>query len=291
MTRVLILGGRGRLGAALARKWGGRHAVRTLARPDIDVADLAALETLLALETYDVLVNGTGLTNVDRCETDRVEAATVNTEAPRRMGRAAAARGARFIHISTDYVFDGEKSAPYVESDPARPLSVYGETKLAGEAAALESSASHLAVRVSWVFGPEKPSFVDAIVERALTQDRVEAIADKTSCPTLADDVADWLEPFLTDPLPGGLYHACNRGGCTWRDYGQQALDCAARAGAPLRTRIVEPLALEAMTAFVARRPRHTVMDTTKLSTVTGRAPRPWQDAVADYIAAKFSSL
>jgi len=290
VSRILILGGKGRLGAALARQWAQRHEVRALARPELDVADLAALERLLATETFDVLVNGTGLTNVDRCESDRAEAETVNVLAPGVMARAASEKGARFIHVSTDYVFDGEKQTPYTEEDEARPLSFYGRTKRDGEIAALASSPKHLAVRVSWVFGPDKPSFIDAIVDRALTQDRVEAIADKTSSPTFAEDVADWLEPFLASDLPGGLYHACNSGGCTWRDYGQHALDCAARAGAPLRARTVEPIPLASMKAFVAPRPPHTVMDTTKLASVTGSVPRSWQEAVEAYIFKKFSA-
>jgi dTDP-4-dehydrorhamnose reductase len=289
VSRILILGGKGRLGAALARKWAPHHDVRALARPELDVADLPALERLLAAESFDVLVNGTGLTNVDRCESDRAEAETVNALAPGLMARVATEKGARFVHVSTDYVFDGEKESPYTEEDEARPLSFYGQTKRDGEIAALAVSPKHLAVRVSWVFGPEKPSFVDAIVDRALSQDRVEAIADKTSSPTFADDVADWLEPFLTQDLPGGLYHACNSGGCTWRDYGQHALDCAVKAGASLKACTVEPIPLASMKAFVAPRPPHTVMDTSRLVSVAGRVPRPWQEAVEEYIFKKFA--
>jgi dTDP-4-dehydrorhamnose reductase len=288
VSRVLILGGKGRLGAALARQWAPRHEVRALARPELNVADLSALDGLLAGETFDILVNATGLTNVDRCETDRAEAETVNALAPGLMARAAADRRARLIHVSTDYVFDGAKTAPYTEDDEARPLSFYGETKLAGETASLAASPHHLVVRVSWVFGPDKPSFLDAIVERALTQDRVEAIADKTSSPTFAEDVADWLEPFLIPGLPGGLYHACNSGGCTWRDYGQHALDCAAAAGAPLKARHVDPIPLASLKAFVAARPPHTVMSSAKLAAVTGHTPRPWRAAVEEYLFQKF---
>ena len=290
MSRILILGGKGRLGAALARQWAPRHVVRALARPELDVADLPALERLLAAEAFDVLVNGTGLTNVDRCESDRSEAETVNALAPGLMARVASKKCARLIHVSTDYVFDGEKQTPYTEDDEARPLSFYGQTKRDGEIAALSGSPSHLAVRVSWVFGPDKPSFIDAIVDRALAQDKVEAIAGKTSSPTFAEDVAGWLEPFLTQDLPGGLYHACNSGGCTWRDYGQHALDCAVRAGAYLKARTVEPIPLASMKAFVAPRPPHTVMDTTRLATVTGSTPRPWQEAVEEYIFNKFAA-
>ena len=288
VSRILVLGGKGRLGAALARKWSERHDVHALARPEIDVADLAALASLLEAAEFDVLVNGTGLTNVDRCETDRAEATTVNAHAPGVMAEAAAAKGARFIHISTDYVFDGTKASPYIETDAAHPLGHYGHTKLAGERAALEPSPRHLTVRVSWVFGPDKPSFADMIIDRALANDTVEAIADKTSCPTSAGDVADWLEPFLASDLPGGLYHACNTGACAWRDYGQHALDCALKAGAPLRARTVNPIPLAAMKNFSAPRPPHTAMDTKKLSTVTGLTPRPWQDALEEFVLQKF---
>jgi len=284
---VLILGGRGRLGGALARMWSQEYDVQALARPELDVADLPALKNLLESASFDVLVNCTGLTNVDRCETDREEAEIVNARAPGVMAEAAEAKRARFIHFSTDYVFDGAKTKPYTEEDVTRPLGHYGRTKLAGEVAALAPSPRHLAVRVAWVFGPDKPSFVDSIIERALANDRVEAIADKTSCMTFTEDVSRWLKPFLDGDLPGGLYHACNAGGCSWHEYGQHALDFAARAGLPLKARKAEPIPLSALKAFVAPRPPHTVLSTAKLTAVTGAVPRPWQEALDEYLGAK----
>jgi dTDP-4-dehydrorhamnose reductase len=234
-----------------------------------------------------VLVNCTGLTNVDRCEMAQEEAEVVNARAPGVMAEAAAAKGAGFIHFSTDYVFDGTKTTPYREEDVANPLGMYGRTKLQGELAALASSPRHLVLRVAWVFGPDKPSFVDSIIDRALANDRVEAIADKTSCMTFTEDVARWISPFFEGDLPGGLYHACNGRGCSWHEYGQHALDYAARAGLPLKTCAAEPIPLSAMKTFVAPRPRHTVMSTSKLSAVTGTVPRPWQDALDEYLARK----
>jgi dTDP-4-dehydrorhamnose reductase len=285
--KILILGSKGRLGGALTRIWSDGHDVRGLARPDIDVADLRALRKRLESAFYDVLVNCTALTNVDRCETAREEAEIVNARAPGVMAEVAAAIGARFIHFSTDYVFDGAKTMPYTEEDRAYPLGQYGRTKLAGESAALAPSPQHIAVRVAWVFGPDKPSFADTIIERALANDRVEAIADKTSCMTFTEDVARWLAPFLGGDLPGGLYHACNAGACSWHQYGQHALDFAARAGLPLRARVAEPIPLSAMKMFVAPRPPHTVMSTAKLTTVTGFVPRPWRIALDEYLERK----
>jgi len=289
--KILILGGRGRLAAALARDWGSVHETVCLSRPEIDVADSHALDRILASRRFDVLVNGTGMTNVDACETQREEARTVNAIAPATMAAAARRHGARFLHFSTDYVLDGLKAIPYTEEDPANPLGWYGQTKLDGEAAVLADSPSHLVVRVSWVFGPDKPGFVDMILERARTHQKVEAVADKFSAPTHACDVSGWLEPFFDFSLPGGLYHACNGGGCSWRDYGAWALECAAAAGVALATTTVEPLLLKDMKAFKAPRPVHSILSTEKLTRVTGISPRPWQDAVRGYIQKKYAPI
>lgn len=289
--KILILGGRGRLAAALARAWGSAHQTTCLSRPEVDVADIPSLERVLAGHEFDLLVNGTGLTNVDECETLREEARAVNSLAPAVMAAAARDHGARFIHFSTDYVFDGVKPSPCTEEDEVRPLGWYGRTKLDGEQAVLADASSHLVVRVSWVFGPDKPSFVDMILDRARNSPRVEAVADKFSSPTCACDVAGWLDPFFDPSLPGGLYHACNSGGCSWRDYGAYALRCAAEAGAPLATTEIAPLLLADMKAFKAPRPVHTILSTEKLVRVTGRTPRHWREALRDYIQTKYAPL
>lgn len=290
MSRVLILGGRGRLGAALAREWSKRHEVRSLARPEVDASDLPGLESILQTADYEVLVNCIAQTNVDGCERDPAEAWLINDRAVGVMAQAANQAGARLIHISTDYVFDGAKKAPYVETDEARPISEYGASKLAGEKQATEASSRHVVARVSWVFGPDKPSFIDMLLDRARDNDQAAAIADKTACPSYTVDIADWLEAFLEPTAPGGIYHATNAGGCSWQEYGQEALDIAHRLGYPLRARTVAPLTLESMSQFVARRPVHTVLSSAKLTAVTGREPRAWQEALADYLTQKFSS-
>lgn len=256
----------------------------------MDVSDLPALSRLLEGSDFDILVNGTGMTSVDECEVARSEADLVNVKAPELMARIAAKKGARFIHISTDYVFEGTKDGLYTEEDPAHPISHYGRTKLEGEKVALAASPRHLTVRISWVFGPDKPSFIDMIIDRALSNTHVEAVANKTSSPTYAEDVAHWLEPFITSDLPGGLFQACNSGVCTWRDYGQYALDCAAESGLPLKTQIVHPITLSDLKNFAALRPPHTAMSTAKLAATTGITPRPWQDALKEYLKNKFSN-
>lgn len=289
--KILILGGKGRLAGSLVSSWGQIHEVTSLARPALDVADLDALERLLEKNEFDILVNGTGLTNVDRCETDREEARVVNALAPKVMADAADARGARFIHFSTDYVFDGSKRDAYTEADRPAPMGWYGKTKLAGEEAVLTKGGRHMAVRVSWVFGPSKPSFVDSLIERAGKEPVLEAISDKYSSPTFAADVARWIAPFFEPGLPGGLYHACNAGSCSWQEYGAYALECAGDAGLDLKTRTVLPIRLADMKQFIAPRPVFSILSSDKLAEVTGMEPRSWREALREYIFQKYAPI
>jgi dTDP-4-dehydrorhamnose reductase len=233
---------------------------------------------------FDLLVNCAAQTNVDRCETNPEEAFAINRDAVRVLAEICSRKGARCIHISTDYVFDGSQSSPYSEEDPALPISQYGASKREGEQALLDVDPAHLAVRVSWVFGPDRPSFIDQVVQRALNNDTADAIGDKWAVPTYTLDVAQFLRPFLREHRIGGLLHLCNGGSCTWQEYGQYALDCAAAAGLPLRARKVGFLKMGDLKAFIARRPVYTVMSTAKLTSVTGATPRPWQDAVREYV-------
>lgn len=288
VSRILIFGAKGRLGAALARIWAVEHTVTALARPEVDASDPLAMRRILENHEFDVLVNAAAVTNVDECETHRDLADVVNAQAPEAMARVAASKDARFIHISTDYVFDGLKGGSYTEDDPPCPVSHYGRTKLSGEQRTLKISPHHVVVRVSWVFGPDKPSFIDSILDRALVREHVEAVDDKTSSPTYTEDAALWLAPFLDQTVPGGIYHACNSGTCSWRDYGQHALDWAARSGLPLRCQTVSPIPLEGLKHFTARRPPHTSMSSAKLTATIGIHPRPWQDALDDYLTRKF---
>jgi dTDP-4-dehydrorhamnose reductase len=284
-VKLVILGTGGRLGAALARTWAATDEILGFARADIDFLQPGEIARVLEPLAFDALVNCAALTNVDYCETHEEEAMRVNTGAVAEIGALCARKRARCLHISTDYVFDGETDRPYTETDPARAISVYGESKLRGEQALLEASGAHLAVRVSWVFGPDRPSFIDGILKRALESDSAEAIGDKWSAPSFTLDLAAMLRPFLRDIACGGLLHASNSGACTWREYGEYALQSAARAGIPVKTTQVRPLPLAGMKAFVARRPVYTVLSTEKLATLTGAHPRSWQSAVEDYIA------
>ncbi|MDR3401872.1 MAG: dTDP-4-dehydrorhamnose reductase [Chthoniobacter sp.] len=282
---IVIVGSGGRLGAALLREWRARgEQVLGFDRAALDLGNGPAIHERLEPLDFDVLVNCAAQTNVDHCEREPEEAFRVNSSAVATLAEIGARKKARCIHISTDYVFDGTKGTAYEEGDKPNPISKYGESKLAGERGLLAVSDRHLAVRVSWVFGRDRASFVDQIIQRALGQDRVEAIADKVSVPTYTLDAARLLLALVDRPEIGGVVHLCNTGECTWQEYGQHALDCAAASGLPLRTRHVEPLKLAEMKSFIARRPVHTPLANTKFTQLTGITPRSWREAVKDYV-------
>ncbi|MGI8890318.1 MAG: dTDP-4-dehydrorhamnose reductase [Chthoniobacterales bacterium] len=282
--KLVIVGAGGRLGAALVRDYAVSHQVTGFTHAQLDLADSSRLRTTLEPLAFDVLINAAALTNVDYCEDHRSEAMRLNAEAPRSLAEICREKEALFVHISTDYVFDGEKASPYTEEDPAQPISFYGESKRAGELQVLEANDRALVARVSWVFGPDRPSFVDAILKKARSEEEVTAVADKFSTPTYTQDIALLLNPLLDFSSPGGILHLANRGACSWQEYAQWALDCCHRFGVPMKARTVGATSLGAMKNFVARRPVYTVLGTEKYERLTGSAPRAWQEAVEDYV-------
>src|SRR5438094_5794916 len=179
--KIVILGAGGRLGAALVRELRPKYDVAGFDHAQLDLSNLEGLREKVGATTFDVLINAAAFTNVDGCETERDRAFRINAEAPGVLARICNAKDAKLIHFSTDYVFDGSKRTPYTEEDHANPISVYGESKLIGEKNVLAVGNHHLVVRVSWVFGPDRPSFIDAMIKRAQENEKVAAIGDKFS--------------------------------------------------------------------------------------------------------------
>jgi len=286
--KIAIIGANGRLGAALAREYARDFELTSFERRQLDLGQLDRVRSALAATKFELLINCAAITNVDYCESHREEAFVVNAEAPRLLAEIANEKSARLVHFSTDYVFDGKKTDPYVEGDKAVPLSVYGESKLEGEDRVLEVSSQHLVIRLSWVFGPAKPSFIDQIIQRARENDVVTAVADKFSAPTFAIDVAGWLR-LVVEKNADGILHLTNNGGCSWQEWAQYAIDVCRSRGLPLKAERVEAVSLGDMKNFVAQRPVHTVLSTAKFTALTGVQPRHWREAVAEYISAHVS--
>ncbi len=283
-TRFLVLGSNGRLGKALVRRYTAQgHSVQALGRAELDLTRPKHVDEVLSRHSFDVLVNAAGDTDVDRCELDPVTALLANADGPEAAAAHCAARGLPFVQISTDYVFDGRDHVLRTESDAAEPVNHYGRSKLAGEQAVLEAHPRALVLRVSWLFGQEKPSFPDRIIRDALARDAVSAVDDKWACPTYADDVTEWLLALVQGGRQG-IIHLCNEGACTWLEYGQAALDIAASLGLPLKARTVEGHSMHGFELFKAVRPPFTALNTARFTSFTGIRPRPWRQALEDYL-------
>lgn len=281
---VLIIGSGGRMGAALARHLGHTREVLGWKRADLDISKPADVREAVRRQDFSTLIYTAGTTSVDRCEECPEESQATNTETPRVLAEVCREKGARLIHVSTDYVFEGSIPALRRETDPAEPICMYGQHKLEGERAVMDVSDEFLILRVSWLFGPDKKSFVDMILERALEHDHVEAIADKVSSPTYSIDLARWIEPMVDNRSYRGLLHLSNTGATSWREYGQKCLDFAANLGLPLRTNTVHGVSRKDFPSFKAQRPEYTAFDTTKFQQLSGTTPRPWEDALEEYL-------
>jgi len=297
--KIVILGAGGRLGAALLREYKEKHDIAGFNHAQLDLASLGDVRRILDAMNFDVLINAAAFTNVDLCETERDRAFVINAEGPGVLAEICNAKNAKLIHFSTDYVFDGEKRAPYTEQDRANPISFYGESKRAGEKNVIAVGNGHVVVRVSWVFGPDRSSFVDAMIKRAQQDKQINAVADKFSTPTYTDDIAQMLPQFFNRGVEGGILHFANTGKCSWQEYAQWALDCCRGAGISLNATTVGALKLSDMTRlrqgsggqanWIAPRPVYSVLSTAKYSELTGTAPRAWREAVADYITRFYS--
>ncbi len=282
--RIVLLGANGRLGAELARSLAARSEVTVQAfdRAHVNLADPGLIEQVLERATFDVLINTAAHTAVDDAESQGSHAYQINGYAVGQIARLCAEKGAKMIHFSTDYVFDGSRAAPYTEDDAPNPASVYGKSKLLGEHQTLAASPGHLVFRLAWLFGPARPAFPEWVLRQAAAG-RVRVVADKTGCPTYSVDVVKWLEPFLFGAQrdTGGIFHLCNPPACSWLDWAREVLRLAGSPIAP------EAITLAELPGLQAPRPTHSALSVEKFERLTGLTCRPWQDALAEYMAGR----
>lgn len=284
--RVAVTGTTGRVGAALTRHLADRHQVIPLPREVCDLADSESLNAALEGLNCDVFINPAGLTSLEACEDDPRLAMRVNSAAPGKIALWAASHGVRMIHFSTDYVFSGESTAFLAEQVRPKPLSAYGRSKLAGEQAVL-THPGNLVIRVSWVFGPEKPSFVDQIYDAALAGCPLAAVDDKFSLPTYTPDLVAWVDGLI-DCNATGIVHACNPGNpVSWHGLAEVAVREMTACGVIGECPDIAVQKLDEMKNFRAVRPRFTAMDIGRLSSLLGTALRPWPEAVAEHVRSR----
>jgi len=271
--RILIAGAAGMLGQDLQKALAGRE-VTALARADLDVTDRDAV--LAAAAGHDVIVNASAYTKVDDAETHEDDAYAINALGTENLAIAAARNGARFVTVSTDYVFDGHATEPYAEDTPRDPINAYGRTKAAGEELALAAHPDGtFVVRTAWLYGAGGPNFAKTMVKLAGSHETVSVVDDQLGQPTWTGDLAAQIVALLDSDAPAGVYHGTNSGQTSWYGFAR-----AVFAQAGLDPERVKPTD---SSTFVrpAPRPSYSVLGHDGWSRA-GLAPlRPWEDALA----------
>ena len=292
--RILLLGANGQVGQELRRTLTTLGEVMAYSRHEADLSQPHRLAELVAALRPDVIVNAAAYTAVDKAQAEPELAHTVNCGAVKALAEAAAEHDSWLIHYSTDYVFDGSKGTPYLETDPTAPLNVYGETKRAGEEAIAASGCRHLIFRTSWVYALHGKNFLKTILGKAAQVDSLNIVSDQTGAPTGAALIAAitglCIYRLLTDrELAGkasGLYHLTAGGVTSWYDYAGFAVAEAAKSGWALKAsadRIMPVPASQYPTP--ATRPMYSVLDCGKLCATFGLVLPSWQAGVASVIA------
>jgi dTDP-4-dehydrorhamnose reductase len=282
-VKVFVTGARGLVGSELCPLL-GKAGFEVMARDleDADVTRPRSLNASVREAAPGWIVNLAAWTRVDDCETNRDRAFAANAVGAGNVARIAAKLGARLLHVSTDYVFDGTKKAPYREDDAPHPLSVYGESKLAGEKAVAERMPADrlLVVRGQSLYGALGKSFPDAVLERLQSPGPVDVVADQTVAPTWARDFAAGLVALMRREA-GGVVHLSASGSCTWFECARAVAELSGAGAA----RIVPSTA--AKVARPAPRPPYSVFSLARFAELTGRRPRPWREQLEGYLRSK----
>lgn len=283
MGPILVTGGSGQVGGALARLAGPDIEIVAPGRDTLDLGDPEALATMVGARPWAAIVNCAAYTAVDKAEGDVVAAWMVNALAPAALAAASAAAGMPILHVSTDYVFDGAKPDFYVEGDPVAPLGVYGASKLGGELAVRSANPRHVILRTAWVVSATGNNFVKTMLRLGADRPQLRVVADQKGCPTSADDIARAILAILPriGDGPYGTYHFVNGGEATWHGLAEAVFARAATHGRP--TPSVEPIATSEYPTPAAR-PANSRLATAKIHRDFGISPRDWHEAINEIV-------
>lgn len=288
--RIAVIGETGQLARRLAAADSAHDRV-FLARATLDLAKPETIAPALEAARPDLIVNAAAYTAVDDAEENRAAAFAINADGPGEAARIAAALDVPFVQVSTDYVYDGAKDGPYLETDPTAPLGVYGASKLAGEQAVLAACPRSVILRTAWVYAPEGKNFVKTMLRLGATHDTLRVVDDQRGCPTYAGDLAAAildLAPRLTDAVAGdpafGVFHATGGGEASWADFAEQIFAQATARGVMARAPQVTRIGTAEFPTKAAR-PRNSVLDCGKLADIHGLRLRHWPEALEDMLA------
>jgi len=281
--KVLVIGSHGMLGKDLVNRLSNLsdqknpgNEVIAADREHVDITHGEDASKFIAQIKPDVIVNCAAFSNVDACEIQISEAFAVNAHGARNVALAGKQTGAKVIHISTDYVFDGMKNEPYLETDKPHPLSVYGKSKLEGEIAVQEINGNCVIIRTAWLFGPYRNNFVTTMLELGRENRSVSVVTDQHGSPTYTTDLSDAIRTAISKDLRG-IYHVTNSGTCSRYEWAQKIFELTGNQVSvlPLKT---------ADYKRAARVPQNSSLDCTKYTTTTGQKMRSWQEALKEYI-------
>jgi dTDP-4-dehydrorhamnose reductase len=282
-VNVVIIGRNGQVARALARLAGGQdHAVSTIGRPEFDLEHPENLPSLLAPLRPDVVINAAAYTAVDRAEAEAERAFAVNAAGAGAVSRAAAEAGAAIVHLSTDYVFSGEKAEPYVEDDPTAPRSVYGASKLEGERLVLAANPRAIVVRTSWVYDASGANFVRTMLRLARSRSSLSVVHDQLGQPTYAVDLAAALLVLAAAaqraPAPN-VVHCAGTGETSWATFATTIFEQSRTRGGPAAE--VVPIGSKDYPTAAAR-PKNSRLNCSRLYDQYGVRIRPWQEALSE---------
>jgi dTDP-4-dehydrorhamnose reductase len=256
------------------------HEVLAPTRAELDITVEAALRPALLEWRPEAVINCAAYTDVDGAESDQAGAEAVNGTGAGDVAAAAAEVGASIVHVSTDYVFDGSKREPWLESDPTGPLGVYGATKLAGEHAVADATDDHAIVRTAWLFGAGGRNFVDTMLALGVQRDEVAVVTDQVGCPTWTGHLAPALVTLAERPHETGIHHIAGAGSCSWNELAQELFrqaDVACRVRPATTADFPRP----------ARRPAYSVLGSERADPLVLPA---WQQGVAGYLASRVTA-
>jgi len=270
---ILVVGAKGMLGQDLMTLLGAE--ARGVDIEDIDITSMESVQKVLVTLKPRVVINAAAYTDVDGCESNQELAMQVNGEGVAHLALISKEIGAKLVQISTDYVFDGGKGSPYLEDDPPRPLSVYGESKLAGEMNAC-FNPDHLIVRTQWLYGLHGNNFVETMLRLAAEKKELSVVDDQIGSPTWTVDLSLAIKSLI-DKGCSGTYHAANGGFCSWNEFARAIF---AEAGMGI---MVNPMSTAEL-GRPAPRPLYSTLDCGKLNRDAGFQPQPWQEALKNYL-------
>ena len=276
--RILVTGAKGQLGVELRETLGQGHDVLALDLPELDIRTPETTRVIADARPAWV-VHAAAWTDVDGCERDPERARLVNGEGTRRVAEACRTAGAGLVYLSTDYVFDGRKGAPYLETDPVAPLSAYGRSKVAGEEAVRAMAPRWAIVRTAWMFGVSGTNFVKTIVEKGAAGGPLRVVDDQVGSPTYARDLAEAIAHLLSRELTG-TYHVTNAGSCSWCVFARAILEEAGLGDVPVTPMTTSELGRP------APRPAYSVLANHAWAAAALRPLRPWSEALAAMVTA-----